>query len=121
MLLSVSVFTGCATIEEPKYPPVKDYEARLAHARKERDAFRNLLQKAQSVDDTIKIKEQLSEIQTRIEELEAGKKARRDIDAGFKSTKKRTIVYGPLGWITVGVKWIVEKLYICYPWDGWAL
>lgn len=117
-ILSVLLMgTGCATVSEPKHKPVADIETRLAQAKKERDTWTRLLQHAQTVDDAVKAREELHHIQVNIEDLEAGKKTQRDLDAGFKSTKERTVIYGPIGWVLVGSKWIIEKCFILYPWN----
>lgn len=115
--LSILVCAGCATIEEPKYVPVIDYSKRLENAKNERDALTRIIQNAQSVNEVIDAKERLENVQKQIEELETGKKVQADLDAGFESTKKRTVIYGPIGWVLVGSKWVVEKLFICYPWN----
>lgn len=117
-ILSVLLMgTGCATVSEPKHKPVADIETRLDQAKKERDTWTRLLQHAQTVDDAVKAREELQHIQVNIEDLEAGKKTQRDLDAGFKSTKERTVIYGPIGWVLVGSKWIIEKCFILYPWN----
>lgn len=113
----LSIVTGCRTIHEPKYKPIKDTEIRLKHAKHERKTFTRLLENAKSVDDAIKAREHLEKNQILIEELEAGKKIKDDVDDGFKSTTERTVVYGPIGWVLVGSKWVIEKLYIIYPWN----
>ncbi len=109
--------SGCATVEEPKHMPRTDYEKRLTHAHKERKTLERLLDHAQSVDDAVQIRDNLARVQKQIEELETGKKVQKDIDDGFESTKKRTVVYGPIGWVFIGSKWILDKLYIIYPWN----
>lgn len=114
---SIMFCSGCATVEEPKYIPVKDFEMRLVHAKKERETWLRLLQHAQSVDEAVKVRENLEHIQTNIEDLETGRKTQKDLDAGFESTKKRTVIYGPIGVVLVGAKWITEKCFILYPWN----
>lgn len=117
ILCQVLFFSGCATIEEPKHSPVIDFEARIKHEKQARKTWNRLLENAQSVDDAIKAKEHLERIQQNVEALEAGKQTREDIDAGFKSTKERTVVYGPIGWVFIGSKWVLDKLFIIYPWN----
>ena len=109
--------SGCATVEEPKHVARIDYEQRLAHAKRERETYDRILQHAQSLDDAVQARDNLHRAQRQIEELEAGQKEQKDIDAGFKSTKERTVVYGPIGWVLVGSKWIIEHLFIIYPWN----
>lgn len=117
VLWAIIICAGCATVEEPKYVPVKDYDKRLEHAKTERKTLTGIMENAKNVNDLIQAKERLELVQKQIEELESGKKVQSDMDAGFESTKKRTVIYGPIGWVLVGSKWIVEKLYICYPWN----
>ena len=117
VLCQILFCSGCATIEEPKHTPVVDFETRIKHEKQARKTWIRLLQDAQSVDDAIKAKEHLERIQQDIEALKAGKQTKADIDAGFKSTKERTVVYGPIGWAFVGSKWVLDKLFIIYPWN----
>jgi uncharacterized protein DUF4349 len=117
VLSSIIICSGCATVEEPKYVPIKDYKTRLEHAKQERKALNNILAHAQTVDTSVQARERLERVQRQIEELEAGQKVQNDLDAGFESTKKRTIVYGPIGWVLVGSSWILEHLFILYPWN----
>jgi hypothetical protein len=109
--------SGCATVDEPLPPAPIDYEMRLKHAKKQRETLTRLLEHAQSVDDAVNARDQLAKVQKEIENLEAGKLNKKLMADGFKSTKKRTVVYGPIGWVLVGSKWIVDKLYIMYPWN----
>jgi len=117
-LISLILFVnGCKTVEEPKYLPVKDYDIRLTQAKQARTTWMRLLQNAKTVDDAIKAREHLDKIQEEIEAIEAGKKIKQDVDDGFESTKKRTIVFGPLGIVLIAAKWIVDKSFILYPWN----
>lgn len=117
ILLLILAGAGCATVEEPKYVPIKDYEKRLEHAKSERDTLNRIIQNAQTVNEVIDAKERLENVQKQIEELETGQKVQADLDAGFESTEKRTVVYGPIGWVLIGSKWIVDKMFILYPWN----
>lgn len=55
-----------------------DLEARLESARTERDRLRELLQGANDTEDVLAVQRELSEVQTRIERLEAQKRALED-------------------------------------------
>ena len=115
VLLVLLVLSGCATVKEPPPPPEVDNEARLEHALEVRKNLLRLLQEANNVDDAIKAREHLSVVQAEIEAIETGKKYAESED-GFKSTKERTIVYGPVGFVLLLSKWIFDKSYIIYPW-----
>ncbi len=114
---AASMFSGCATVELPPPEPVQDAEIRFLHAQEERKTWLRLLQDAQTVTDAIKAREHLDKIQLEIEAIEAGKDFKDDAELGFKSTKERTIVYGPVGIVLVAAKWIVDKSFIIYPWN----
>lgn len=117
LLLILLAGSGCSTIKEPKHQPVIDFEERIMHTKKARKAWLRLLENAQTVDDAVKAREHLDQIQQNLEALEAGKKTKDDIDAGFKPTKERLVVWGPIGYLMWLATWLVDKLYIIYPWD----
>ena len=117
VLSQILLIAGCATMEDPNYKIPEDRKQRLIHAKENRKALTRLLQTAKTVDDAIKAREHLQKNQELIEAIEDNKKIEAQVSDGFKSTKERTVVYGPIGWVLVGSKWIVEKLFIVYPWN----
>ncbi|MBN1864352.1 MAG: DUF4349 domain-containing protein [Victivallales bacterium] len=114
---AATIMSGCATVEVPPPEPVQDAETRLLHAQEERKTWLRLLQEAQGVTDAIKAREHLDRVQLEIEAIEAGRDFKDDAEAGFKSTKERTIIYGPVGIVLVAAKWIIDKSFIIYPWN----
>lgn len=111
------LIAGCATVEDPNYKIPEDKEQRLDHAKENRKTLMRLLQTAKTVDDAIKAREHLEKNQELIEAIEDNNKIEAQVSDGFKSTKERTVVYGPFGWVLIGSKWIVDKLFIVYPWN----
>jgi vesicle coat complex subunit len=107
---------ACATVEEPKLPSKQDLESRMKILKKERKTYMRLLDKAASSEEARDISSGLNEVQTEYEKTQEMMNDVRDREEGFESTKKRTIVYGPVGWVLVGSRVILDKLYIIYPW-----
>lgn len=117
VITQIVLIAGCATVEDPNYKIPKDRAQRLIQAKDNRRTLTRLLQTAKTVDDAVKAREHLAKNQEVIEEIEDNKKIEVQVSDGFKSTKERTVVYGPIGWVLVGCKWILDKLYIVYPWN----
>jgi hypothetical protein len=117
IMLVCVLFSGCATVKEPKTLPVKDLDTRLNIIKKEREAYLRLLDKTTDVDDVVTIQSNLKIIQSQIENNEKLLKDKKDEADGFETTTERTVVYGPIGWVLVGSKWILDKLFIVYPWN----
>ena len=113
---AVAFLNACATVEEPKLPPPKDLEARMTILKKERKTYMRLLDKAQTPEDAKEIRAGLDEVQAEYEKTQDMINELKDREAGFKSTKTRTVVYGPVGWVLVGSRVILDKLYVIYPW-----
>jgi len=115
-LTALVLLNACATVEEPKLPSKQDLESRMKILKKERKTYMRLLDKAGTPEDTKEIRTGLDEVQTEYEKTQDMMNELRDREEGFESTKKRTIVYGPVGWVLVGSRVILDKLYIIYPW-----
>ena len=93
---------------------VVDIEARLKNLVELRTRFRQLLTKAEKVDEILSIERELSRIQTEIDSIESRKKmlignveqSRIDIRLNQKT------VLGPLGYLGKGLFWAISKLFV---------
>lgn len=98
---------------------VTDLDAELANKRALRDRLRDLLARAKDVKDVLAVENELTRVQTDIDSLEARLKKMRD-DVAFSSvsltllpqTEKQSRILGPLGYLYVGTKWFVTKLFV---------
>ena len=98
---------------------VTDLNAELKSRTALRDRFRELLKEADSIKDAICIEENLSRIQADIDRLQAEmnnlnkriKYSTINISIDEKPVEKKT-VYGPLGYLFVGIVWGIEKLFV---------
>ncbi len=111
---------GCATTDTEQGADVssKSIEERIESAEAEKASLIKKLDKSESVDDTLKIKRTLSEVQKELDALNSGEMVSAvteesdDDKDGFKNTKDRTILYGPLGVVLKITEWVLVKLYI---------
>jgi len=90
-----------------------DLQAALKNKRALRDRLRNLLNKAQQVEDILKIEQELSRVQTELDTMEARMKlmsSQLDLSSLHFKIDKSSIP-GPLGLITRGGSWTVRKLF----------
>ena len=93
---------------------VVDIEARLNNLIELRNRFRQLLSKAEKVDEILTIERELSRIQTEIDSIESrkkmliGKVEQSKIDV----TLNQNTVLGPIGYLVKGVYWGISKLFV---------
>ncbi len=93
---------------------VVDVEARLENLIELRARFRQLLAKAEKVDEIISVERELSRIQTEIDAIETrkkmliGKVEQAEIDIRLKQKR----VLGPLGYLGKGIFWAISKLFV---------
>ena len=99
---------------------VGDLNAELANKKALRDRLRGVLARAKDVKDVLSVENELTRVQTEIDSLEGRlKRMREDIDfsavdlhlAPREPGKKRRIL-GPLGYLYVGTKWFITKLFV---------
>src|SRR5438552_17552 len=99
---------------------VGDLNAELANKKALRDRLRAVLARAKDVKDVLSVENELARVQTEIDSLEGRlKRMREDIDfsavdlhlAPREPGKKRRIL-GPLGYLYVGTKWFITKLFV---------
>ena len=91
-----------------------DAEAELKNKLALRNRLQALLEKAETIDEILRIEEELARVQTDIDSLEARlKRLRRRVELA------RVTVYiqikpilGPLGYLFKGIGWFVEKLFV---------
>ncbi len=93
-----------------------DNQARLDNLHKLRNRIQLLLNRADRIEDLLKIERELNRTQSEIDRLEGRMKyLRGQVDYAsieFSAEKQKT--YGPLGYFFMGIWWGVEKLFI---WD----
>jgi hypothetical protein len=102
---------------------VTDLDAELANKRALRDRLRALLSRAKNVKDVLAVENELTRVQTEIDSLEGRLKKKRE-DVAFSSIsltltppgpKKQSRILGPLGYLYVGTKWFITKLFVIRP------
>ena len=93
-----------------------DNKARLANLYKLRDRIQLLLNRADRIEDILKIERELNRTQSEIDRLEGRMKyLNGQVDyATIELTAEKQKTYGPLGYFFMGIWWGVEKLFI---WD----
>ena len=96
---------------------VADLEATLTNQRALRDRLRALLARAQKVEEVLQVERELTRLQTEIDAGEARLKRLRTGVALSALTldlerKKKPRILGPLGYLFVGTKWLVTKLFV---------
>lgn len=96
---------------------VADLEATLANQRALRDRLRALLERAQKVEEVLQVERELTRLQT---EIDAGDARLKRLRTGVALSalaldleqKKKPRILGPLGYLFVGTKWLVTKLFV---------
>ncbi len=93
-----------------------DNQARLDNLYKLRDRIRLLLDKADRIEDILRIERELNRIQSEIDRLEGRMKyLKGQVEyASIEFTAEKQKTYGPLGYFFMGIWWGVEKLFV---WD----
>lgn len=94
-----------------------DNRARLDNLYKLRDRIQLLLNRADRIEDLLKIERELNRTQSDIDRLEGRiKYLKGQVDfASIELTVEKQKTYGPLGYFFMGIWWGVEKLFI---WDS---
>jgi len=102
---------------------VTDLDAELANKRALRDRLRALLARAKDVKDVLSVETELTRVQTDIDSLETRLKKLQE-DVAFSSIRltlrppepeKQSPILGPLGYLYVGTKWFITKLFVIRP------
>jgi len=93
---------------------LSDLQAVINNKKILRDKLRKLADASREMSEIISMEKELSRLQTDIDSLESqlkGIQSRVEMSSLSVSLKvKRTP--GPLGWIFIGVYWVIEKLFI---------
>ena len=93
-----------------------DNKARLTNLYKLRDRIQLLLNRADKIDDILKIERELNRTQSEIDRLEGRMKyLNSQVNyASIELSAEKQATYGPLGYFFMGIWWGVEKLFV---WD----
>jgi hypothetical protein len=99
---------------------VGDAEAELANQRALIERLRALLGRAKDVKEVLAVEHELTRIQTQIDTLEGRLQRLRgeialsavDLTLMEKEPEKKPRIYGPLGYLWIGSKWFVTKLFV---------
>lgn len=93
-----------------------DNKARLTNLYKLRDRIQLLLNRADKIDDILKIERELNRTQSEIDRLEGRMKyLNSQVNyASIELSAEKQTTYGPLGYFFMGIWWGVEKLFV---WD----
>ena len=91
-----------------------DVDAKLNNLRVLREKYRALLIQTKNITEILEIEKELNRLQTEIDAV-AGKQKALKNDTEFAEVNielKEATIYGPLGYLFVGVFWVVEKLFV---------
>lgn len=93
-----------------------DNKARLTNLYKLRDRIQLLLNRADKIEDILKIERELNRTQSEIDRLEGRMKyLNSQVNyASIELSAEKQATYGPLGYFFMGIWWGVEKLFV---WD----
>lgn len=91
-----------------------DIEAKVKNLKVLRARFRELLARANNIDEVLKIEKELVRIQSEIDSIEGRVKSLKQhallSDVSIMISQKT--IYGPLGYIGHGMYWLVKKLFV---------
>ena len=99
---------------------VADLEAELANKRALRERLRALLARAKDVKEVLAVEGDLTRVQTDVDTLEGRLKRTRgevtyaaaDVTLEPRERARKKRILGPLGYLFVGAKWFVTKLFV---------
>ena len=123
ILSSVLFFSGCATSPESENSSdniTADNNSDLQAVEKNKRELMKESDYADAVNTRVDLEDSIAGDDEKITYLKAGRNITedpsdsRDKRDGFKSTKERTIVYGPVGAVLRFTEWLLEKLYIMH-------
>ena len=91
-----------------------DSEAKLANLRALRDRLRTLLDRATGVKDVLAIEEQMTRVQTELDQLESRFKLLNSKIAmsTLEVSLEKSHIPGPLGAVLQAGAWVIEKLFV---------
>ena len=123
ILSSLLLSSGCATASvsnESSNNIVPDSESPLQEVESNKQELMKESASADDVNTKVAMEDSIAGDDEKITYLKAGRNVTedpsdsRDKRDGFKSTKERTIVYGPVGAVLRFTEWLLEKLYIMH-------
>lgn len=93
---------------------VLDIEARILNLKALRDRLRILLEKADKVSDVLAVERELTRVQIEIDSISARNNSLKDqvLLSRVDVTLTEKTIYGPLGYLSQGVFWVLEKLFV---------
>jgi len=91
-----------------------DIDARIKNLIALRARYRELLNKANTVEEMISIEKELAKIQIEIDSIEGRKRSLVDQVAmsSVNLTLEQETIYGPLGYLGKGLMWAIGKLFV---------
>jgi hypothetical protein len=106
--------TGRTSSKDDVTMQVIDSEAVLKNKKVLRDRLRQLANQAKDVKDIIAVESELSRVQGELDSMEAMLKTLKGQVAmsGISLTINKKITPGPLGWVFMGIWWVIEKLFV---------
>lgn len=113
-LCELGTVTSRRMTEEDVTEQWRDLEAALANKRKLRDRLRELLSKAETVEEMLKVETELERVQTELDQMEGRMKSLRNqvalAEVQFTAEKKK--IPGPVGVVKEGTGWFLKKLFV---------
>jgi hypothetical protein len=102
---------------------VGDLQARRTNLIALRDRLRSLLSRAKGVEDVLSVEKELTRLQTELDALDGRltrlrndvARARLEVHLSKQKPPAPKRILGPLGYLWVGTKWFVEKLFVIRP------
>ena len=122
-LLPFALFvSGCATAQTEQKADNSSLtrNERIQVADNEKAELMKQEDNAESVDSKVNLEKDVAAQDEDVYKLKSGEKSaevtpeEKDKEDGFKSTKDRKIIYGPLGAVLQFTEWILVKLYIIH-------
>lgn len=111
---SLGKITSNSTSSKDMTEQIVDIDARLKNLIALRSGYRELLGKANTVEEILSIEKELSEIQTEIDSIDGRRKLLLDqvAMASVNVTLEQKKIYGPLGYVGKWLMWAVGKLFV---------
>lgn len=104
----------CSVYSQDVTDEVNDLNAVIKNKKALRDRLRKLLDKAQTIDDILKLEKELTRLQTEIDELDTQlahyKAGIKYSEVSISIAQKR--ILGPVGYAFEGVFWLIGKLFV---------
>lgn len=114
LISSLGEVTHRSTSSDDVTEQIVDIEARLKNLTVLRNRYRQLLEKANTVEEILSIERELSKVQTEIDSIEGRRKSLLDQVAmsSVTVTLEQKTIYGPLGYVGKGLMWAIGKLFV---------